>query len=378
MKPTARTSTGLVALRRLTWWGTLVCLAFIVALAVAESLSVRPAAVRLLLVATVLGVCAVAARYFAVAVQDARPPGWWLAAGAALAGAGMLALSRVAAEGGFPWVLPVAALIAAVCAGVDRSWRWVLPAGAAMTGVASAIGSAEGSWTVPATNAALAVVCALGLYSQVWVLRVVQRLDRAHHLERAAALAEERLRFAADLHDIQGHSLQVIALKSELAERLAGADPARAVAEMRDVQALARQALGDTREVVRGYRAVSLDTEIANAVRVLNAAGIESTCERSGAPQLSPATENLLGLVVRECTTNVLRHSAARHCAVSLGSGPDGVRLRFSNDGPLGETAAPGGLAVLADRLAAAGGRLDRSRTDTEFAVSAHLPAEAQ
>jgi two-component system sensor histidine kinase DesK len=378
VNPAAQTSTGLVSLRRLTWWGTLGCLALIVVIAAPELVATRPPAVRVpLIVASVL-VCAAAARYFAVAIQGARPPGWRLAAAAAPAGAVVVALPHGAAPGGFPLVLPLAALIAGVWAGTDRP-RWVLPAGAAVTVVASVVGSAATSWTAPATDAAIAMLCAVGLYSQVWVLRVAQRLDRAHRLERSAALAEERLRFAADLHDIQGHSLQVIALKSELAERLAGADPARAVAEMRDVQALARQALGDTREVVRGYRAVTLDTEITNAVRVLNAAGIESALERAGSlPSLPSATENLLGLVVRECTTNVLRHSAARRCTVSLGPSPDGVRLRFTNDAPLGEPAAePGGLAVLADRLAAVGGRLDRSRTADEFTVSAHLPAVA-
>lgn len=380
MKPAAPTSTGLVSLRRLTWWGTLGCLALIVVIVVPELVPIRPVAVRVALIVAAVLVCAAAARYFAAAIQGARPPGWRLAATATLAGGGVVALSQGAGTGGFPVVLPLAALIAAVWAGAGWPRRWVLPAGAAVTAAASAIGSAAVSWAAPATDAAIAMLCAVGLYSQVWVLRVAQRLDRAHRLERAAALAEERLRFAADLHDIQGHSLQVIALKSELAERLAGADPQRAVAEMREVQALARQALGDTREVVRGYRAVSLDTEITNAVRVLNAAGIESSLERAGSlPPLSSAAENLLGLVVRECTTNVLRHSAARRCTVSLVPGPDGVRLRFTNDAPLGETAAePGGLAVLADRLAAAGGRLDRSRTAGEFTVSAHLPAEAE
>jgi two-component system sensor histidine kinase DesK len=371
-----RTSTGLLPLRRLTWWGTLGCLVLIVVLLVPETALVRPAAARIPAILAVVLVCAVAARYFAVAIQGARAPRWQLAAVAALAAGGVLALSRTVAVGGFPWVLPLAALIAAAWAGTGWSWQWVLPAGGAIAAGASAVGSGGRSWTAPATDAGIALLCASGLYAQVWVLRVAQRLDRAHRLESAAALAEERLRFAADLHDIQGHSLQVIALKSELAERLAGADPQRAVAEMRDVQALARQALGDTREVVRGYRAVSLDTEIANAVRVLNAAGIESVLDRAGSPPpLPPATENLLGLVVRECTTNVLRHSAARRCTVSLGCGPDGVRLRFSNDGPLGETGAPGGLGVLAERLAAAGGRLDRSRSAHEFTVSAHLPA---
>jgi two-component system sensor histidine kinase DesK len=228
-------------------------------------------------------------------------------------------------------------------------------------------------------DVAIGSLAAAALYAQVWALGVAERLDVARRLESAAAVTDERLRFAADLHDIQGHSLQVIALKSELAERLATADPARAAAEMREVQALARQTLGDTREVVRGYRAVSLDTEISNAGRVLAAAGIDCSLSRAAdLPSLPSSVENLLGLVVRECTTNVLRHSAARQCAVSLAAGGGTVVLSFTNDAPLDEAPGPaGGLAGLADRLAAVGGRLAVDGAPERFTVSACVPVSA-
>ena len=192
------------------------------------------------------------------------------------------------------------------------------------------------------------------------------------------SVAGERLRFAAELHDIQGHSLQVIALKSELAARLVADDPARAVAEMREVESLARQALRDTREVAHGYRTVSLTTEIANATRVLAAAGVSCTTS-SSLPVVPPAAERLLGLVVREATTNVIRHSRAARAEITLTPQGDAVRLLVTNDAALvstPETAVTGGgLAGLADRFAAAGGTLTWHRDADTFTVTAEVPA---
>jgi two-component system sensor histidine kinase DesK len=390
-----------------------------------------PLALLVALVAVVI-VCVVAGRLFAVAVLGARRPAaivtTTVLAVAGLAGAGLLVLSRAAGSGGFPWTLPLAVLLAAVWTGVDRAgaagpagwtdadrmgaegltvrtdvdraragagaaaarepavdrraWRLAGPAG-----VVLALGaSAAGSWSAGASvvspalvDAAMVTLCAAAAYAQIWILWVAERLDQARRLEREVAITDERLRFAADLHDIQGHSLQVIALKSELAERLADADPARAAAEMRDVQALARQALGDTREVVQGYRSVSLDTEIGNATRVLSAAGIETSLTRPAElPRLTSTVEQLLGLMVRECTTNVLRHSAARRCDVALTVDNGAVLLRFVNDAPLELPAAPpGGLATLADRLSAAGGHLVTEGTPECFTVTACLPSSA-
>ena len=374
---------GLARLRQLTWWTMVGCLAVVVGLVVAESAVVRPAAIRLAVVATVLLVCVVAGCLFAVAVLGTPPPRPAVTASlvvvAASAAGGILVLSRTVASGGFPWTLPLAALSAAVWAGTRWRRQLIWPAGIGLAFGASSTGSwlaGAMPWSPAVEDTAITALCTVGLYAQIWVLGVAERLDHARRLERAAAIREERLRFAADLHDIQGHSLQVIALKSELAERLANADPARAIAEMRDVQALARQALGDTREVVRGYRTVSLDTEISNATRVMAAAGIESSLAADPSVLPSPV-EKLFGLVVRECTTNVLRHSAARRCEISLTIGADIVQLRFTNDAPLDAPAGPGGgLTGLADRFAAAGGRLVAEGTADTFTVCAYLPTQ--
>jgi two-component system sensor histidine kinase DesK len=378
----------MAALRQLTWWVTVACLLAVAGLVVGELAAAAgdPPAVFVAATVAVLAVCSAAAVLVAQAVlgRPALRPGQRLAVAASavpLAG-GLVVLSRVVAEGGFPWPLPLAVLLAAAHAAADGRWWTVWPIGLGLAVAASLLGSWWGgalSWSGALVDAGTVAAAAWGLLAQVWMLRVAERLDRARGLESAAAVTGERLRFAADLHDIQGHSLQVIALKSELAERLAGVDPQRAVAEMREVQVLARQALGDTRAVVQGYRRVTLETEMSNAARVLAAAGIDCRIEAGGGvPDLPEEAATLFGLVVRESTTNVLRHSAARSCTIALISGVGHPHLRIRNDTPLGERLGPpGGLTTLADRLARAGGALRWHAAADEFTVEAHLPAEA-
>ncbi|BCJ40720.1 histidine kinase [Actinoplanes ianthinogenes] len=355
------------------------CLLAVVVILGVDLSAVPAQAARGLVFVVLLLVCAVAGGLFAVPVLGTPVPPAGLIVVAGAGAAGILLGAHVIGVGGFPWALPLAALIAAVLAG-SGSRRWmVLPVGGLLAfGIVLAGSRSIGPAALRAalTDAGITVLCAAALYAQVWMCEVAERIERARRAERSAAVTGERQRFAAELHDIQGHHLQVIALKSELAERLAQTDPARALAEMRDVQALARQALGDTRELVQGYRAVSLETEIANAARVLDAAGIRSSiAPADGLPGLPPAMENLLGLVVRECTTNVLRHSAARRCEISLTARDGGVALRFANDAPLDARAGPdGGLAGLRERIAAVGGHLQATRTADRFTVDAAVP----
>jgi hypothetical protein len=156
--------------------------------------------------------------------------------------------------------------------------------------------------------------------------------------------------------------LQVIALKSELAARLAQTDPARAAVEMQQVQRLSTEALRDTRAVVQGYRRTSLDEEIANATRVLAAADIDARMQLDAdtdSDRLSETSRHLLGLVVREATTNVLRHSQAERAQVDYRVAAGVAQLRMGNDGAVDQPgASPGsGLRTLAERLVAAGAR---------------------
>lgn len=220
-----------------------------------------------------------------------------------------------------------------------------------------------------------------------WAWDVLRRVNEARAAEGRLAVARERLRFAADLHDIQGHTLQVIALKAELAERLlpdAGApDPARAAAaraQIAEVRTLAADALAETRQLVRGYRAPELGEELANARDVLAAAGFACRTDADHLPA-DPAICEAFGRVLREATTNILRHAAPGPVDIAVAERPDGWQLRVGNavaaaGSPESAATDGSGLAGLRARLAAAGGRLDVLSDDStdRFTLLAAMP----
>ncbi|MCC5948406.1 MAG: hypothetical protein JJT89_08100 [Nitriliruptoraceae bacterium] len=221
--------------------------------------------------------------------------------------------------------------------------------------------------------------------ASIWTWDVAAELDRARATAAALAVADERLRFAAELHDIQGHHLQVIALKSELAARLIHTDASRAGTEMEQVRALAATALTETRELVHGYRRTTVAAELTNASNVLASASIDAQVDavRHGGQDglgddLDPASRHLLGLVVREATTNVLRHSDARTTRFVLAHEPAAVRLTISNDGvthPEDATDPSGsGLRSLQERLERAGGALSVRTEGAWFTLEATVP----
>ncbi|MFE2756452.1 sensor histidine kinase [Actinosynnema sp. NPDC059335] len=247
--------------------------------------------------------------------------------------------------------------------------RW--PAAAVMSVLAVAAGGVFGGEDArPAMVLAVMMIIALLFadLAQLWIWQLVVRQEQGRRTAEALAVAEERLRFAADLHDVQGHHLQAIALKGELAQRLIGRDDEQARRHAGEVAELARTALRETREVVQGYRRASLGTEIANAVGVLRAAGIETTVEGDAA-RVPPPLQPLFGALVREGTTNVLRHSRARRCALVIDVAGDRVCVRVRNDGVpgAGEGGEPGsGLAGLRERFAAVGGRVEAGSAGPE------------
>ena len=188
--------------------------------------------------------------------------------------------------------------------------------------------------------------------------RADAKLRLAHdEIERLAKVAE-RERIARDLHDLLGHTLSVITLKSELASRLAARDPARAEHEMSEVAQVSRQALRETREAVRGYRSRDLSGESGAAKAMLAAAGVR--LEYLAEPlDLTPAQEGTLALALREAVTNVVRHAQASSCTVRLTRAEDGVRLEVVDDG-LGKRAADGsGLSGMRERAEGLGGGLE-------------------
>ncbi|MFI6517818.1 sensor histidine kinase [Spirillospora sp. NPDC050679] len=311
-----------------------------------------------------------------------RPATGWFATG--IAGAAVLGVFPLTLHEYGSWAIAPAEMVAIVAAFLPRPRRLILIAcavvGAALPGglVNLASGDAEPlyAWLFPSGLLCFALWMTLG---PLWAWDTAERLNEARRLSAELAVKDERLRFAADLHDIQGHHLQVIALKSELAARLVGTDPARAAEEMRQVQRLSADALRDTRAVVQGYRRTTLDDEIANAGKVLAAAGIDVRTDLGSADavSLAPPARHLLGLVMREATTNLLRHSRARHAEIGYDVSGGRARLRITNDGAARPSAGGSGLQTLTERLDAAGGELTWKHTADRFTVEALLPAEA-
>jgi two-component system, NarL family, sensor histidine kinase DesK len=174
------------------------------------------------------------------------------------------------------------------------------------------------------------------------------------------AVAEERLRFARDLHDLLGHDLSLIALKAELAGRLLPSRVDEASTEVSEIKGLTRDALARVREAVGGYRQPTLAGELAGARAAFEAAGIDLSVDDPGI-SLDPDRESVLAWTVREGATNVLRHSGARHASIAVRPGPAGAEVEISDDGR-GE-AAPGdaghGLEGLRERALSIGGKVE-------------------
>jgi two-component system, NarL family, sensor histidine kinase DesK len=185
----------------------------------------------------------------------------------------------------------------------------------------------------------------------------VQLLQAQAEVKRLAEVAE-RERIARDLHDVLGHTLSVIILKSELAARLALRDPQQAQGEMQEVERIGRQALSEIRHAIRGYRAQGLPAELERARQTLATAGIAAECRGEGDAHLDAARETVLALVLREAVTNVVRHAGARHCRVELGLEAGHCRLEVTDDGRGAQGGEGNGLRGMRERVEALGGTL--------------------
>jgi two-component system sensor histidine kinase DesK len=192
--------------------------------------------------------------------------------------------------------------------------------------------------------------------------RADRRLRRAdQEIERLAALGE-RERIARDLHDLLGHTLSVIVVKSELAARLAIREPPRAMEEMRDVERIGREALTEVRAAVVGYRAHGLHGELEGAQHALAAAGVVATVD-ADLPALPIAIESALALALRESVTNVVRHAGARHAAIGIRVEDSSIILEVTDDGQGGSAPEGAGLTGMRERAAALGGAVQRDVT---------------
>jgi two-component system, NarL family, sensor histidine kinase DesK len=177
-------------------------------------------------------------------------------------------------------------------------------------------------------------------------------------VEEMARIAE-RERIGRDLHDLLGHTLSVIVLKSELASKLADRDLTRAVAEIRDVERITREALTEVRKAVSGYRSEGFGDELANAERVLASAGVTPRLEISRLV-LDPDEERVLAFSLREAVTNVVRHASAQHCWITLALRDGRAVLEVRDDGTGGLAPEGNGLSGMRDRLRQIAGTLER------------------
>ena len=247
------------------------------------------------------------------------------------------------------------------------------------------------SWNAgPDWNMAITLpLVAVAMWAFFSILQSNVELTKARAEVARLAAENERSRIARDLHDLLGHSLTTITVKAELAKHLSERDPARAAAEIAEVEALSRRTLSEVRAAVSGYREVTLSGELATGRQVLRAAGFVADLPKA-VDDVDPTYEELFGWVVREGITNVVRHSRGTTCTITVGRN----WLTIADDGTCVETASPGsGLTGLGERVAAAGGtvvsgcaedgpgwrlRVDLPTNDTAPAVTDPTEAQAQ
>ena len=234
-------------------------------------------------------------------------------------------------------------------------------------------------WTIALCFAIFVLIGNLGIL-RLWDLS--REVVAGRKAQARLAVSEERLRIARDIHDLLGHSLSGIAVRSELAARLSGREPERAAGEMVAVQEMAREALREVRSAVSGYRDVDVCSELESVRAVLTASGIR--CTVSGDPEAVP--DHLRGPVawiVREAGTNIIRHSSARRCDFAFDRGAEGLTVEIHNDGVAGgredsRVGAGSGITGLTERVATVRGTLTASHTTAGgFLLRAAFPTPA-
>jgi two-component system sensor histidine kinase DesK len=312
---------------------------------------------------------------------DQRTPWLLLAVVVALA----IALFVVGAKGG-AWIS--ALVFASAMCGRYSNTPWPAIIGAGACSIAGLVVSSTHSAYGPGeTFSAVAIgpLAALFAYGAGRRAETVEQLRRTRAELARAAVAEERLRIARDLHDLLGHSLSLITLKAELAGRIIGSDPDRAAREVSELESVARQSLSDVREAVAGFRQPDLAGELAAARQLLDAAGITSDIESADTAALPQPVDSALAWAVREGTTNVVRHSKATRVGIRVslttetvtaeirdnghvepGGNGSGSPAPVLTPGPDGRTGASrprpsftgSGLAGLAERVRSLGGEI--------------------
>jgi len=249
-------------------------------------------------------------------------------------------------------------LYAVIMAGAAFPWRRGAAAVVIVSILAAAIELARGESVTTSTGQLLnELLVGFATVAGRLLVQANQQLSLAREQIARLAVGEERLRFARDLHDLLGHSLSVIALKSELAGRLIKASPGLAAHEVEDIEKVARDALREVREAVAGYRQPTLAAELAGAHEALTAAGIAFSVDQDRVA-LPPAVEAVLAWTVREGVTNVMRHSQAKRCAIRITNKDGRATVDVVDDGRGGLPEAGSGLHGLQERVLERGGTL--------------------
>jgi two-component system sensor histidine kinase DesK len=245
-----------------------------------------------------------------------------------------------------------------IMAGAAFRWRRAVGAVVVLSVLAGALELARGESVTNSTGQLLNdLLVGVAAVAGHLLVEANQQLSQAREQIARLAVGEERLRFARDLHDLLGHSLSVIALKSELAGRLIKTTPGLAAHEIEDIEKVARDALREVREAVTGYRQPTLAAELAGAHEALTAAGIDYRVDQDHAP-LPPAVEAVMAWTVREGVTNVMRHSQAKRCSVRIINKDGRATVEVIDDGRGGMPQPGSGLRGLEERVRERGGTL--------------------
>jgi two-component system sensor histidine kinase DesK len=271
--------------------------------------------------------------------------------------------------------------MAAIVLAYAPSWRHWLLGVAVITTLALAKAGLTGEAFGPAASVGVAGL--FGGFSNVLYMRTLRqdaelRLSQGE-VRRLATLAE-RERIGRDLHDLLGHTLSLVALKSELARRLALVDPGRAQREMEEVERVARHALSEVRAAVTGMRRSDLAAELVSARLMLEASGVALEGELPDDLALPEQIEAPLALVLREAVTNIHRHARATRASVALSMGGNGIDMQIGDNGRGGLAAHGNGVSGMRERVRALGGALSIDsppRRGTVLSIHVPLPARA-
>ncbi|MFI7447853.1 sensor histidine kinase [Nonomuraea sp. NPDC049714] len=322
-----------------------------------------PAPVAVIAVAFVLSVIVLASRSIRIAVRGGpRPTGMLAVAGT------MVLLLAV-----FPILFVMPVWLAMATPFIRR--RTLLLLALASVAFVTAYETLVNGFNLPVLllQVVFTLIVVGGVLANLWLWRIAREAHEGEEAKALLAVSEERLRFARDLNDLLGQSLTDIAARTAGAEQALRADPEAAAREMFEVRDLARQTLREVRQTVQSYRALDLGEVLASVRAVLEAADVRCTVDAE-AGELPAETRTLLATVVREGATNVLKHSKAEHCTITI---KEGI-LEMSNDGvsgPAGEH-APNGLGGLAQRVITAGGALSAAPTpEGAYVLRVEVPA---